>query len=297
MTDPFAISVVIRTRDSARTLERVILGLDRADGDEVIVVDSGSRDATLEIARKHGAVIVPAPGPFNYSRSLNLGFAAAKNPWVLVLSSHAIPIVDRFLEIHRAAAKKFPADVVVGYAPGDMTSEPQLTGPGNELVFLAKCDAPKINQICGNANSIYRRSAWVELPFDEAIRTAEDKIWMVEMVKRNHRFASIPAARTVNRNQGSLAYMFRKGFSDRRALNTWISRSGQLKGLDESGATAGEPIRPMTLWQLGGAFKQHTRLKLSGRIDTGNWIRYSAHILGQFAGSYCHHDNMPKKKP
>lgn len=74
MPHPFAISVVIRTRDSARTLERVILGLSRAEGDEVIVVDSGSRDATLDIARKHGAIIVLAPGPFNYSKSLNLWF-------------------------------------------------------------------------------------------------------------------------------------------------------------------------------------------------------------------------------
>jgi glycosyltransferase involved in cell wall biosynthesis len=78
MTGPMnvatAISVVIRTRDSARTLERVILGLGRAEGDEVIVVDSGSRDATLDIARKLGAIIVPAPGPFNYSKSLNLWF-------------------------------------------------------------------------------------------------------------------------------------------------------------------------------------------------------------------------------
>ena len=61
MSSPFAISVVIRTCDSARTLERVILGLGRAEGDEVIVVDSGSRDATLNIAKKHGAIIVPAP--------------------------------------------------------------------------------------------------------------------------------------------------------------------------------------------------------------------------------------------
>src|SRR5664279_2369308 len=66
-----AISVVIRTRDSARTLERVSVGLGKAEGDEVIVVDSGSRDATLDIAKKYGAIIVLAPGPFHYSKSLN----------------------------------------------------------------------------------------------------------------------------------------------------------------------------------------------------------------------------------
>ena len=227
---------------------------------------------------------------------MNLGFAAAKNSWVLVLSSHAIPIVDRFLEIHRDAVKQFPPEVVVGYAPGGMTSEPELPEAGNEVVFFARKDAQKIKQICGNANTIYRRIAWEKLAFDETIRTAEDKIWFIEMAKRNHRFASIPQARTVNRNQGSLYYMFRKGFSDRRALSTWYGSHGELKGLLESGGLEVESIPPMTPWQLGGALKQLMKLKLAGRIDAGNWIRYTAHILGQFVGSYFNNDNTPKNE-
>jgi len=295
MTNPFGISVLIRTFNSARTLGSVLAGMSLVPGDEYLVVDSGSSDATLAIAQQHGAKIINAQGPFNYSKSLNLGFAAAKNPWVLVISSHAIPKVSRFLEKHREAVKQFPADVVAGYAPGDMDSEIQLHGKGDEVVFYAKNDWAKINQICGNANTIYRRSAWEELPFDETIRTAEDKIWFVEMIKRNHRFASIPEARAVNKNQGSLGYMFRKGFSDRRALDTWVSSTGQLRGLQEGETTAAEPLKPMTPWQLGGALKRLFKLKLAGRIDAGNWFRYNAHILGQFFGSYLDNDNTPKK--
>jgi len=185
--------------------------------------------------------------------------------------------------------------VVAGYAPGDMDKAMQLPDGGNEVVFYAKGDWRKINQICGNANTIYRRSAWEELPFDETIRTAEDKIWFVAMVKRNHRFASIPQARALNRNQGSLGYMFRKGFSDRRAMDTWVSSTGQLKGLEEGETVGAEPLKPMTPWQLGGAFKRLFKMKLAGRIDGGNLIRYSAHILGQFFGSYFSKNNTPNQ--
>jgi glycosyltransferase involved in cell wall biosynthesis len=287
--------VVIRTRDSSRTLERVLAGLEKSDGDEIIVVDSGSHDSTLKIAQQYNASIIIAHGPFNYSKSLNLGFSAARNPWVLVLSSHAIPIVPKFMEIHREAVKTFSADVVVGYAPGDMDRSVQLSEKGEDVVFYSKKDWAKINQICGNANTIYRRSAWVEWPFDETIRTAEDKIWMIEMAKKNYRFATIPRARALNQNQGSLRYMFRKGFSDRRALNTWTSKWMLLNSPQDAGSVPAIQPKPMTVWQLGGALKSHLMLRLSGRINNGNWIRYSAHILGTFFGSYGTKDNIPNK--
>jgi glycosyltransferase involved in cell wall biosynthesis len=290
----FAISVVIRTCNSAKTLEKVIFGLARGAADEIIVVDSGSKDSTLTIAQKHQASVVIAKGTFNYSKSLNLGFAAAKNPWVLVISSHAIPTVPQFLEIHRAAIKQFPADVVVGYAPGDMDIEIQSSKGVEKIEFYSKKDWQKINQICGNANTIYRRTAWQELQFDETIRTAEDKIWFIEMAKRNYRFASIPGARALNQNNGSLGYMFRKGFSDRKAFGMWMNKE-RFQGLEGVETFETKVSKSMTFWQLGGAFKQNLKLQYSGRINLGNWMRCNAHILGQFFGSHQKNDNTPCK--
>jgi glycosyltransferase involved in cell wall biosynthesis len=266
MPHPFAISVVIRTRDSARTLERVILGLSRAEGDEVIVVDSGSRDATLDIARKHGAIIVPAPGPFNYSKSLNLGFAAAKNPWVLVLSSHSIPLGSDFLGVHRREIACFPEDVIVGYAPSTITGQinPQL---GEQTRFYAK---EAFEQVCwlfvGNGNTIYRLGAWQELPFDEKLRTAEDKLWLKEMVSRGHRFAYVPTPRARPRYRGTLSYMFGKGFNDARAARKTASK-------------------PMRLIHLAGALKNIVRQCASQQVDVSTSLRLIAATFGQFFGS------------
>jgi len=281
MSSPFAISVVIRTRDSARTLERVILGLGSATDDEVIVVDSGSRDATLDIARRHGATIVPAPGPFNYSKSLNLGFAAAKNPWVLVLSSHAIPIADRFLEIHRAAIRQFPPDVAVGYAPSTISVKTGVEAAPGEVQFYSAENYLPVEPLCGNGNAIYRRSAWERLRFDETIRTAEDKLWLRELFQLGGRIAYVPAARTLNCNQASLRYMFRKGYSDARAR------------CQKGSASAGPLHRPMRLYDLGGAMKKLAVQKLRGETSLANWLRYSAHTFGQFFGSRQPQNNRP----
>ncbi len=284
MSLPFAISVVIRTRDSTRTLERVILGLGLAAGDEVIVVDSGSRDATLDIAKKMGATIVPAPGPFNYSKSLNLGFAAAKNSWVLVLSSHAIPIAPRFLEIHRAAIQQFPPDVAVGYGPSTISNKTGTEAAPGEVRFYTADNYLPVDPLCGNGNAIYRRSMWEKLPFDESIRTAEDKLWLRELFRQDGRIAYIPGARTLNCNQASWVYMFRKGYSDARAR---CQKTPESDGQDH---------RRMRLYDLGGALKNLLMQKLRGETSLANWARYSAHTFGQFFGSRTRQNNSPDWK-
>ena len=272
------ISVLIRTFNSAKTLAQAIGGLGLREPDEVIVVDSGSRDSTLQIAEQHGARIIMAEGPFNYSKSLNLGFKAAKNPWVLVLSSHSIPLVPGFLDVYRRTAAAFAVDVVVGYGPNTLTGKSDLRPEGEGVGYYNQENYRKIENEVGNGNALYRRTAWQECPFSEAVRTGEDRIWLREMLQRNYRMAYIPAARTVNRNQGSLWYMYRKAYSEGRS------------------AERGPHHRPMKVWHLGGALKNLAVKKLRGQIDLGNWLRYSAHVFGEFFGSHGAQNNRPDWK-
>src|SRR5262245_2744321 len=67
------IGAVIRFRDSARTLPRVLASLERQSlrPDRLVGVDTGSRDGSAEILRKAGARIVPWTGPYHHSRTLN----------------------------------------------------------------------------------------------------------------------------------------------------------------------------------------------------------------------------------
>ena len=246
------------------------------EGDEVLVVDSGSTDATLQIAKKHGARIIIAEGPFHYSKSLNLGFQAAENPWVLVISSHCIPVIPDLLGVYRREIARFAEDVVVGYAPSTLSGKSDPSLDRENTTFFTKEDYPQVCEVCGNGNTIYRRTAWAEMPFDETIRTAEDKLWIMAMIERGHRFAYIPTARGLNKNQASLAYMFRKGYRDSRSLRK-------------------PNHKPMSLYHLGGALKNLTKAKIFGEITWGNWARISVHSFGQFFGSRAPEDNTPIK--
>jgi glycosyltransferase involved in cell wall biosynthesis len=270
-TNPTAISVLVRTFNSAKTLGRVLSEIKLTEGDEYVIVDSGSTDSTLSIAAAYGARIIRAEGPFNYSKSLNLGFRVAQNPWVLVISSHSVPVVPGFIEVFRSAGLAMPPDVVVGYGPNTLNGHGPY--PDDQVRYYDRETYQTIYDLCGNGNTLYRRSAWELAPFDENIRTAEDKAWLAVILDRGFRIALVSGARTINISHYSLRYMFMKGYSDRRA-------------------GGGGPIglRGLVL-SLGS----HTKKCLRGGVPIGNWIRYGAHIFGQFFGSYRDQDNTPGK--
>ena len=76
------ISALIHTLDNARSLGRALDSLRPCD--EVIVVDHGSQDETVKVAKEHGAKVINAvPGVSNGAYVQN-----ARNLWVLCLLPH-----------------------------------------------------------------------------------------------------------------------------------------------------------------------------------------------------------------
>ncbi len=66
---------------------------------EVILVDSGSTDATVSIAESFGARIVQIlPEEFTFGRSLNFGFKPATRELVVIASAHVYPVYPDWLE-------------------------------------------------------------------------------------------------------------------------------------------------------------------------------------------------------
>jgi glycosyltransferase involved in cell wall biosynthesis len=211
------VSIVIRTLNAAETLGEVLLRLQPGDSDQLIVVDSGSTDGTVELARSYGAdILIIRKEDFTYGRALNRGFSAARHEWILSLSAHTIPADPFFLESYRRAIGRFEESVTA--AVGPILGEFDAALSGGITYFQGDDLRRGFGFGAGNPNSLYRRSAWQRRPFDEEIGGGEDLQWYFDGLKAGETIAAVHAAGVHYRNRRSMRAFFQKGRVDYRAM-------------------------------------------------------------------------------
>jgi rhamnosyltransferase len=193
------VGVVIRTLNEAEFILTCLETLARQRTTatlDVLVVDSGSTDATLDIARAHGARTHEIrPDDFDYAKALNDGIERVAGELVLILSAHAIPVDDEW--VPRMLAP-FEDPRVAGVACRQV---PWEVAPWREVVRLretfgearAVYDAQHADGIVfSNAASCVRRSAWERDRF--LLPAAEDLAWARVVVANGWKVVYEPAA-------------------------------------------------------------------------------------------------------
>jgi rhamnosyltransferase len=187
LADEQEISVIIRARDEAAGIGRcleLLAGQQTGDrGVEVLVIDSGSRDETPEIARRGGARVLGIPrGDFTFGGALNLGAANARGGLLVALSAHAFPLDEQWLA---RLAEPF-ADPQVACASGDRYGpggEP-LTERVEQDIALARAN-PRWGY--SNAAGAFRASLWRKRPFRADLSGCEDREWAWYWLERGYR--------------------------------------------------------------------------------------------------------------
>lgn len=179
------ISIVIRTLNEGKWLTHLLEGISCQDvgnlTKEVVIVDSGSTDETLEVAARYGCRIVEISKTiFTFGRSLNYGCVAAKGKWLVFISGHCIPASDRWLAELVAPLREGTCSYTygrqIGREPLTKFSETQLF----EKYFPQTSAVPQDSFFCNNANSALTKEVWEEYQFDEELTGLED----MELAKR-----------------------------------------------------------------------------------------------------------------
>ncbi|CAK0779587.1 rhamnosyltransferase [Gammaproteobacteria bacterium] len=191
-------SIIIRTLNESQYLESLLqsIATQQTVGIhlEVVIIDSGSTDRTLEIAERHGCHIHHITRKeFSFGRSLNIGCAAACGDILVIISGHCVPIDKRWLQ-------RLCQPLLDGQA--DYTYGRQLCGLDSyfsECRIFAKyypeqsC-IPQEGFFCNNANAALLRGAWKRHRFDEEITGLEDMELAQRLVRDGGRIAYVADA-------------------------------------------------------------------------------------------------------
>jgi rhamnosyltransferase len=169
--------VVVRSKDKAGTIEQTLRGLrEQTVETEVILVDSGSTDGTVEIARPYCDQVLTVPASeFSYGGALNLGARHAGGKIVFALSAHCVPSSPHWVEWSLEA---YADDDVVGTMGEERAPDgTALTGPTR---FTLPFPALRADPTWGFSNhaSSWRKRTWERFPFNERLISCEDKEWM-----------------------------------------------------------------------------------------------------------------------
>ena len=193
-------SVVIRAYNEAAHIGRLLEGISRQTirNVEIILVDSGSTDSTLELAVAGGAKVVRIlPVDFTFGRSLNLGLSAATRDLVVIASAHVYPVYPDWLE--RLLEPFADPQVALTYgrqrAPESaLFSEQQVYRRWYPQVSQARQTHP----FCNNANAAVRLAVWKVHPYDETLTGLEDLAWAKWALGNGYGIAYVPEAEIVH---------------------------------------------------------------------------------------------------
>lgn len=234
---PFC-SLVIPTKDAGALFERVLAGLQSQSvwkDVEFVIVDSGSSDNTVALARAAGArVFTIPPSEFNHGSTRDFAISQTTSPYVVLLVQDATPDHPHTLEKLVAALKE---DNVAGvyarqipYPDADVITARNLnlhltgrmTRDVHHLPDVAAYQAMKpmdkyIFSNFDNVCSAIRKDVWEQEKFGR-INFGEDIDWAERVLRRGYKTVYEPAAAVIHSHDRPVEYEYKRTYVCHRKL-------------------------------------------------------------------------------
>jgi rhamnosyltransferase len=207
--------------------------LDR--GFEILVIDSGSTDGTVEFLRRQPVRLIEiSHSEFNHGLTRNLGVREARGEIVVLATQDARPadeqwmqrLVDCFADprvagaysrqIPRPDANPFIRDRLNGWMAAAETPRVQSVATRAELDALPPLE--KLARVAfDNVSSSVRRQIALEIPFRER-RFGEDLDWAHRTLLAGYRIVYEPRSRVIHSHNHSMWYELKRVYLDHQNL-------------------------------------------------------------------------------
>jgi O-antigen biosynthesis protein len=220
------VSVVIPVKDGERYLEDLLDALARegVEREQTLVIDSGSRDRSLEIVASAGVRLLQVePHEFGHGRTRNLGVEQTSGELICFLTQDATPCAG-WLAAYREA---FALEEGIGAAFGPHLPRPD-TSPmiARELTEFFAGFAPDgrptlqragDQSFLSNVNACYARACWEQVRFRE-VTYSEDQAFGSDMLAAGWTKAYHPGAAVLHAHDYGPVEFMRRYFDEYRGL-------------------------------------------------------------------------------
>lgn len=279
------VSVVIPTRNGGAWIEALLAGLrsQTRPPDEILVVDSGSDDETVAVARRHKArLLCVAPEEFDHGATRTMAARAATGELLVFCTQDILPAGPETLAVLLDAME----DERVAVAYGRQLPRPEADIFAALLREFNYPDRPEQRTLAdrerlgfratfaSNSFAVWRRSALAETGwFPAGLIFGEDACTAARLLEAGHRVAYVAAARVFHSHNYTVLEEFRRYF------DVGVFHAGEAELLARFGTPAGEGRR--YLRAQAARLRREGRWRLWPEFLLRNACRYCGYALGR----------------
>jgi len=238
------ISIIIPTLNAGVYIEKLLSLLRAQDTKplEIIIIDSSSRDNTIDITKRFGAKTIIIPGhTFNHGKTRNLAALEARGDILVFMTQDALPQDNTLLS-------KLTAPLQVSEIAATFGRHiPRYDAPPSE-VFARQFSYPDTASIKGtddikqygiktfrfsNVCSAIKKELFIKAGmFPEGIRANEDMLIAAKLILNGYKVAYVPQATVIHSHNYSLFQQFRRYYNIGSSLkdNSWILKYVRAEG-------------------------------------------------------------------
>lgn len=228
------ISIVILTKNAGRKFKKILTSVfdQKIDKEfEVIIIDSGSKDKTLKIAKKFSAkresvsggkiskTLEIQPKEFDFGKTKNLALTLCQGQYIVFLSQDALPQNEWWLKnlIEPLEQKVDAAGVYSRQIPYKRTNLFQQYA----LSFLYPEKEKNVilgNVFFSNVSSAIKKEIFEQIRFSENIPMSEDQAWAKMAVNAGYKIIYAPDSVVRHSHNYSFWKNFKRNFDSGLSL-------------------------------------------------------------------------------
>lgn len=233
-----AISIVIPARNEEGHIGdtlRAIFNQEIADRFEVIVIDSGSQDRTIQVVKGFPTVrlVEIKPSEFGHGKTRNLAMNLAQGQYVVLVNADALPVNNRWLHFLVDGLKGDPQ--VAGVYSRHLPRQDCPLYMVRDLWCTMNCKRLEKtgvsrfdSMIFSTVSAALRKTAWEKIPFDDSIDIAEDQAWARQVIAGGYKIIYEPESLVFHSHTYTLGQLYRSKYRIGRATGRFKNRFSAL---------------------------------------------------------------------